>query len=129
MASFRFLQLDVFPASPGGGNPLGVVLDAPELNPAGMQRIARWLNLVETTFVLPPENADADYRLRIFTPSAEIPFAGHPTIGSAHAVLDCSFAAARDGQLIQQCGAGLLPIRVEGAGAARELFVRAPAAR
>src|SRR5690348_3011135 len=129
MASFRFLQLDVFPASPGGGNPLGVVLDAPELNPAGMQRIARWLNLVETTFVLPPEHADADYRLRIFTPSAEIPFAGHPTIGSAHAVLDCSFAAARDGQLIQQCGAGLLPIRVEGAGAARELFVRAPAAR
>jgi PhzF family phenazine biosynthesis protein len=129
MPSFRFLQLDVFPASPGGGNPLGVVLDAPELDPAQMQRIARWLNLVETTFVLPPENADADYRLRIFTPSAEIPFAGHPTIGSAHAVLDCGFAAARDGQLIQQCGAGLLPIRVEGAGAAREIFVRAPAAR
>jgi PhzF family phenazine biosynthesis protein len=129
MTSFRFLQLDVFPSSPGGGNPLGVVLDAPELGPTGMQRIARWLNLVETTFVLPPENSDADYRLRIFTPSAEIPFAGHPTIGSAHAVLDTGFAQARDGRLIQQCGAGLLPIRVEGSSAARELFVRAPVAR
>jgi PhzF family phenazine biosynthesis protein len=129
MPSFRFLQLDVFPASPGGGNPLGVVLDAPELEPAQMQRIARWLNLVETTFVLPPEDADADYRLRIFTPGAEIPFAGHPTIGSAHAVLDTGFAQARDGQLVQQCGAGLLPIRVESADATREIFVRAPAAR
>jgi PhzF family phenazine biosynthesis protein len=128
MASFRFLQLDVFPASPGGGNPLGVVFDAPELDQAQMQRVARWLNLVETTFVLPPENTDADYRLRIFTPNAEIPFAGHPTIGSAHAVLACGFAAARDGQLIQQCGAGLLPIRVEGTGAARGIFVRAPTA-
>lgn len=129
MPSFRYLQLDVFPASPGGGNPLGVVLDAPKLDPTQMQGIARWLNLVETTFVLPPENADADYRLRIFTPGAEIPFAGHPTIGSAHAVLDTGFVRARDGQLIQQCGAGLLPIRVEGEGAAREIFVRAPAAR
>lgn len=129
MASFRFLQLDVFPASPGGGNPLGVVLDATELDPAQMQHIARWLNLVETTFVLPAGDATADYRLRIFTPSAEIPFAGHPTIGSAHAVLDTAFAQAREGQLIQQCGAGLLPIRVEGSSAARELFVRAPVAR
>jgi len=129
MPSFRYLQLDVFPASPGGGNPLGVVFDAPELDQAQMQRVARWLNLVETTFVLPPENADADYRLRIFTPNAEIPFAGHPTIGSAHAVLDRGFAAARDGQLIQQCGAGLLPIRIEGTHPTRELFVRAPAAR
>lgn len=129
MPDFRYLQLDVFPASPGGGNPLGVVLGAHALDPARMQRLARWLNLVETTFVLPPEDAVADYRLRIFTPCAEIPFAGHPTIGSAHAVLDCGFAAARGGQLIQQCGAGLLPIRVEGAGSARELFVRAPGAR
>lgn len=129
MSTFRFLQLDVFPASPGGGNPLGVVVDAPELDPARMQRLARWLNLVETTFVLPAETAEADYRLRIFTPGAEIPFAGHPTVGSAHSVLDCGFATARSGQLIQQCGAGLLPIRVEGEGARRELFVRAPGAR
>jgi len=129
MPALRYLQLDVFPASPGGGNPLGVVLGATGMDPAPMQHLAHWLNLVETTFVLPPEQADADYRLRIFTPHAEIPFAGHPTIGSAHAVLDCGFAAARDGQLLQQCGAGLLPIRIEGTGAERALFVRAPAAR
>ena len=129
MSRLRYLQLDVFPAAPGGGNPLGVVLGAPELDQAQMQRMARWLNLVETTFVLPPEDPGADYHLRIFTPSAEIPFAGHPTVGSAHSVLDCGFATARGGQLIQQCGAGLLPIRVVGVGAKRELFVRAPGAR
>jgi PhzF family phenazine biosynthesis protein len=129
MPALRYLQLDVFPASPGGGNPLGVVLAATGMDAAQMQRLARWLNLVETTFVLPPGEPSASYRLRIFTPHAEIPFAGHPTIGSAHAVLDCGFARAHDGQLLQQCGAGLLPIRVEGAGAERALFVRAPAAR
>ena len=129
MPNFRYLQLDVFPASAGGGNPLGVVVDARALSDADMQRIAAWTNLVETTFVLPPSEASCDYRLRIFTPSAEIPFAGHPTIGSAHAVLDCAFAQPRAGQLVQQCGAGLLTIRIEGSGAARELFVQAPAAR
>lgn len=129
MPSFRYLQLDVFPASPAGGNPLGVVFGAQALDPAQMQHLARWLNLVETTFVLPPADANADYRLRIFMPHTEIPFAGHPTIGSAHAVLESGCAQARNGQLIQQCGAGLLPIRVEGTGAARELFVLAPAAR
>ncbi|HEY7873012.1 MAG TPA: PhzF family phenazine biosynthesis protein [Rudaea sp.] len=129
MPSFRYLQLDVFPASPGGGNPLGVVFGTPEPDPAQMQRIARWLNIVETTFVLPPQDVGADYRLRIFMPHTEIPFAGHPTIGSAHAVLDGGCARARNGQLIQQCGAGLLPIRIEGEGASRELFVRAPGAR
>ncbi len=129
MSTFRYFQLDVFPASPGGGNPLGVVFNARELDPAQMQRVARWLSLVETTFVLPPEHADADYRLRIFTPHAEIAFAGHPTVGSAHAVLESGFATAHGGQLIQQCGAGLLPIRIEDTGTAREIFVRAPAAR
>lgn len=127
--ALRFVQLDVFPAAPAGGNPLGVVFGAEHLDAAQMQRIARWLNLVETTFVLQPEDATADYRLRIFMPHAEIPFAGHPTVGSAHAVLDSGFARARDGQLIQQCGAGLLPVRIEGADAARVLLVRAPAAR
>lgn len=129
MPTFRYLQLDVFPGSPGGGNPLGVVFGAAALDATQMQRVARWLNIVETTFVLPPDADGADYRLRIFMPHTEIPFAGHPTIGSAHAVLDSGFARARDGQLIQQCGAGNLPIRVEGDGALRELFVRAPAAR
>ena len=127
--SFRYLQLDVFPATPGGGNPLGVVFGTSNMDSAHMQRLARWLNLVETTFVLPAEDAAASYRLRIFMPHTEIPFAGHPTIGSAHSVLDSGFAVARDGQLIQQCGAGLLPIRIDGEGAARELFVRAPGAR
>jgi PhzF family phenazine biosynthesis protein len=124
----RYLQLDVFPATPGGGNPLGVVLDAADWTDAQMQRFAAWTDLVETTFVLPPTKAEASYRLRIFTPAKEIPFAGHPTIGSAHAVLECGIARAVDGRLIQECGAGLLPIRVEEDGD-RRLFVRAPAAQ
>lgn len=129
MAKFRYLQLDVFPASRGGGNPLGVVVDARAWSGADMQAFAAWTNLVETTFVLPPESHDAHYRLRIFTPTAEIPFAGHPTIGSALAVLHTGFAHAHDGRLIQECGAGLLPIRVEGDESERELFVKSPAAR
>jgi len=83
MSKFHYLQLDVFAASRGGGNPLGVVVDAREWTDADMQAFAAWTNLVETTFLLPPTNPDASYRLRIFTPSNEIPFAGHPTIGSA----------------------------------------------
>jgi len=129
MPSFRYLQLDVFPASPGGGNPLGVVVDARSLTVETMQHIARWTNLVETTFVLPPDAGAANFRLRIFTPAAEIPFAGHPTVGSAHAALETGFTSAHDGRMVQQCGAGLLPIRVEGAGAARAISVQAPPAR
>jgi PhzF family phenazine biosynthesis protein len=128
MHKFRYLQLDVFPASRGGGNPLGVVVDAQGWSDADMQAFAAWTSLVETTFLLPPSNPAADYRLRIFTPTSEIPFAGHPTIGSAQAALQSGFARARDRQLIQECGAGLLPIRVHGDDHARELFVRAPAA-
>ena len=129
MPSFRYFQLDVFPATPGGGNPLGVVVAGQDLAEAQMQRLARWTNLVETTFLLPPEDAAASYRLRIFTPSSEIAFAGHPTVGSAHTALDSGFAQARGGELIQQCGAGLLPIRIEGEGDARTISVQAPPAR
>jgi len=129
MATFRYLQLDVFPASPGGGNPLGVVIDARGLSDAEMQRIAAWTNLVETTFLLPPDNSAANYHLRIFTPTAEIPFAGHPTVGSAHAALDTGFAQASDGKLLQQCKAGLLPILVAREGDARVISVQAPPAR
>ena len=125
--SSRFLQLDVFPARPGGGNPLGVVLDAHDWSDARMQRFATWADLVETTFVLPPSAPEASYRLRIFTPQREIPFAGHPTIGSAHAVLDCGIATPHEGMLFQECAAGLLPIRVDD-GAPRKLYVRAPPA-
>lgn len=129
MSAPRYLQLDVFAHRPGGGNPLGVVVDADGWSASDMQRFAAWTDLVETTFVLPPQAPGASYRLRIFTPSREIAFAGHPTIGSAHAVLDSGVATPRDGLLVQECPAGLLPIRVEGDGAARELFVQAPAAR
>jgi len=125
----RYLQLDVFAARRGGGNPLGVVLDAKGWSDADMQAFATWTQLVETTFVLPATTPQADYRLRIFTPQREIAFAGHPTIGSAHALLEAGIASARDGRLVQECQAGLLPILVEGDGAQRRLFVRAPQAR
>ena len=125
----RYLQLDVFPARAGGGNPLGVVFDAADWSDERMQRCANWTGLVETTFVLPPTRAGASYRLRIVSPEREIPFAGHPTIGSAHAVLETGRARPRDGLLLQECGAGLLPIRVEGETDARCLYVQAPAAR
>jgi PhzF family phenazine biosynthesis protein len=129
MSKFHYLQLDVFAASRGGGNPLGVVVDAREWTDADMQGFAAWTNLVETTFLLPPTNPDASYRLRIFTPSNEIPFAGHPTIGSAHAALHSGFAQPRAGQLVQECGAGLLPIRLHDANGEHELFVKSPASR
>jgi len=110
----RFKQVDVFTATPFRGNPVGVVLDSQDLESGQMQQIARWTNLSETTFVLPPTSAAADYRLRIFTPRAELPFAGHPTIGSAHAVLEAGIAAAKDGRLRQECGAGVLELQVDG---------------
>ena len=126
---FRYLHLDVFAATPGGGNHLGVVIGAAAWSAAAMQHFARWTALVETTFLLPPTDPAASYRVRIFTPQKEIPFAGHPSIGSAHAVLECGLAEPRDGLLWQECGAGVLPIRVEGAGASRELLLRSPDAR
>ena len=129
MRNSRYLQLDVFPARAGGGNPLGVVVDADGWSSEQMQAFAAWTGLVETTFVLAPTKPDASYRLRIFTPSREIPFAGHPTIGSAHAVIETGIAKPSDGLLKQECGAGVLPIRVEGDGEERRIFVQAPPAR
>lgn len=125
-ARARFFQVDVFPASPGGGNPLGVVLDAHDWPDARMQAFARWTGLVETTFVLPPQSERASYRVRIFTPAQEIPFAGHPSIGTAHVALE-SGVAARTAELVQECGAGLVPIRIDPAPA-DDLFLRAPGA-
>ena len=129
MPHTRYLQLDVFPAARTGGNPLGVVVDGEGFDDAQMQAIARWTNLVETTFLLPPTTPQADYRVRIFTPSREIPFAGHPSVGSAHAALEAGLCSPRDGVLVQDCGAGLLPVRVEGAGEDRILLVQSPPAR
>jgi PhzF family phenazine biosynthesis protein len=103
----RFRQVDVFGASALAGNPVAVVLDAHGLETDEMQRFANWTNLSETTFVLPPTSGEADYRVRIFTPSQELPFAGHPTLGTCHAWLDGREAEC----VVQECGAGLVEIR------------------
>ena len=127
MPARRFKQVDVFTARPLFGNPVAVVLDGDELDTAAMQRIAAWTNLSETTFVLRPTVAGADYRLRIFTPRAELPFAGHPTVGCAHAVLEAGLVAAGP-ELRQECAAGVLRLAVEGAGRERRIAVEAPPA-
>jgi len=123
----RFKQVDVFSAKPLMGNPVAVVLDCANLTAQDMQQIARWTNLSETTFVLPPEQG-GDYRVRIFTPMSELPFAGHPTIGSAHAALESGVLPGGKSEIIQECGAGLLRVRIEESGPERNLFVNAPAA-
>ena len=115
----RFKQVDVFTDEPFLGNPVAVVIDAEGLDTATMQRIAAWTNLSETTFLLP--SAAADYKLRIFTPLQELPFAGHPTLGSAHAALEAGFVAKKK-SLRQECLAGIMELSVEGA----EIFVRGP---
>jgi PhzF family phenazine biosynthesis protein len=109
MRSFR--QVDVFSAEPFRGNPVAVVHDADGLSEEDMARFANWTNLSETTFLLSPTTDEADYRLRIFTPSAELPFAGHPTIGSAHAWLEAGGTPRTEGRLVQECGAGLVELR------------------
>jgi PhzF family phenazine biosynthesis protein len=114
MRFLKFKQVDVFTRIPFFGNPVAVVLEAQDLSGEEMQRIAAWTNLSETTFVLPPSSAAADYRLRIFTPRMELPFAGHPTIGSAHAVLEAGIAKPLNGKLRQECGAGILDLQVDG---------------
>jgi len=111
MRSRGFSQVDAFTAVPYGGNPVAVVLDADGLDTQSMQRFAHWTNLSETTFVLPALDEAADYRLRIFTPARELPFAGHPTLGSAHAWLEAGGAPARPDQIVQECGAGLVQVR------------------
>jgi PhzF family phenazine biosynthesis protein len=116
MKERRFAQVDVFTAIPYKGNPVAVVLDGEGLSDAEMQAFANWTNLSETTFVLPASDPAADYRVRIFTPKAELPFAGHPTLGTAHAVLEAGLAAARDGQLVQQCAVGLVELTVGESG-------------
>jgi PhzF family phenazine biosynthesis protein len=122
MTRLPFKQVDVFTGKPFFGNPVAVVIGADSLETAQMQRIAAWTNLSETTFLLKPTQAGADYRLRIFTPRQELPFAGHPTVGSAHAALESGFVKASNGKLRQECGAGVLELSLEG----RRIFVRAP---
>ena len=125
----RYLQCDVFADRPGAGNPLAVVLDADGLDDAAMQAIARWTRLPETTFVFPPTSPQASYGIRIFSPRREVPFAGHPSVGTAHAVLEAGLATPRDGLLVQEGIAGLLPLHVSGEGFERTIAVRTPKAR
>ncbi|CDO31086.1 PhzF family phenazine biosynthesis protein [Mycolicibacterium porcinum] len=117
-----FAQVDVFSRTPYLGNPVAVVLDGEGVDDVAMQRLARWTNLSETTFVLPPTHPEADYRLRIFTPGSELPFAGHPTLGSAHAWLGHGGRPRQEGRVVQECGAGLVEIRQRDA----ELYFQAP---
>ncbi|MCK0112991.1 PhzF family phenazine biosynthesis protein [Ornithinimicrobium sp. F0845] len=111
----RFSQLDVFAQHPFRGNPLAVVHDAEGLADEELARFANWTNLSETTFLLPPTVPEADYRVRIFTVSEELPFAGHPTLGSARAWLLAGGAPRTEGEVVQQCGAGLVRVRYDGA--------------
>jgi PhzF family phenazine biosynthesis protein len=110
----RFAQVDVFGSSPCFGNPVAVVLDAEGMGEEEMQRFARWTNLAETTFVLPPTRPEADYRVRIFTPVLELPFAGHPTLGTCHAWLESGGEATLPDEIVQECEAGLIRIRRDG---------------
>lgn len=122
MANLSFKQVDVFTDKPFLGNPVAVVIGAEELDTGQMQRIACWTNLSETTFLL--KSRVADYKLRIFTPRQELPFAGHPTIGSAHAAIEAGFVPHKK-SLKQECGAGIIDLSVEEAG----IFLRGPQAK
>lgn len=123
MRTRPYTEVDVFSPTPYRGNALAVVHDATGLTAEAMQRFATWTNLSETTFLLPPTDPEADYRVRIFTASQELPFAGHPTLGSAHAWLVAGGAPKRPGRLLQECAAGLVEVRVQGE---RRLAFEAP---
>jgi PhzF family phenazine biosynthesis protein len=126
MSTLRFTQLDVFTDTALLGNPLAVVHDANALTDAQMAAFARWTNLSETTFLLPPTDPAADYRVRIFTPQRELPFAGHPTLGSCHAWLAAGGRARAAAEVVQQCSAGLIRVR---RGGARLAFAAPPCVR
>lgn len=126
MKTRTLLEIDVFGLAPLRGNGLAVVLDAEGLNTERMQDFARWTNFSETTFIQKPTQFGADYRVRIFTPRTELPFAGHPSIGSAFAMLWSRRIGARQKQVIQECGAGLMPLRALGNLSDRQYLVQAP---
>ena len=110
----NFSQVDVFTSEPTFGNPVAVVLDANGMTDDEMAQFANWTNLSETTFVLPPTESTADYRVRIFTPSSELPFAGHPTIGTCHAWLEAGGVPKSERVIVQECGVGLVTLRNSG---------------
>jgi PhzF family phenazine biosynthesis protein len=125
----EFRQVDVFSAQPLMGNPVAVVHDADDLTDEQMLAFARWTNLSETTFLLEPGRPEADYRLRIFTPGGELPFAGHPTLGSAHAWREAGGSPRTEGEIVQECALGLVHVRDTGrlAFAAPQLLRTGPA--
>jgi PhzF family phenazine biosynthesis protein len=125
---YSYVQLDVFSRQLFDGNPLAVVIDADGLDTDTMQRIARWTNLSETAFLLMPTQPEADYRVRIFTPRQELPFAGHPSVGSAYVAIESGKVAGDKRSLVQECAAGLLPVQVDGEGGDRIIHVQAPPA-
>lgn len=129
MKQRRFRQVDVFSEEPLRGNPLAVVIDADGLDDAALQRLAKWTNLSETTFLLPPTQPAADYRLRIFTPWGELPFAGHPTLGSCHVWLQAGGVPRTAGTVVQECGVGLVRIRREDRPQGARLAFAAPPLR
>lgn len=116
IATRAFKQVDVFTSLPLMGNPVAVILDAEGLSTETMQALANWTNLSETTFVTSPTDPMADYAVRIFTPKSELPFAGHPTLGTAHAVIEAGLASFKDGKIMQQCAVGLVEVSQSGNG-------------
>lgn len=120
-----FKQVDVFTSTAFRGNPLAVIMDAQGLDDEQMAAIARWTHLSETTFVLPAQSPTADYRVRIFTVEGELPFAGHPTLGTAHALLEAGWPLKTPGKMVQECGVGLVDVRIGDDGV---LAFAAPAA-
>src|SRR5688572_28751922 len=114
MRTFQFVEVNVFSADPLRGNPLAVVHAASGITDARMAELARWTNLSETTFLLPPRSPDADYYVRIWTPGGELPFAGHPTLGSCHAWLAAGGKPRKRDVVVQECGVGLVQIRHDG---------------
>lgn len=115
-ATHTFKQVDVFTSVPLMGNPVAVILDAEGLSTETMQAMANWTNLSETTFVTPATDPAADYAVRIFTPKSELPFAGHPTLGTSHAVIEAGLVSFKDGKIIQQCAVGLVEVSQSGTG-------------
>ena len=129
MKSRKYKVVDVFTREPLLGNAVAVVLESEGLDTEAMKAIARWTNLSETTFVLPPTAAGADYRLRIFSPRSELPFAGHPTLGSAHAAIEAGIATPRAGKLVEECGVGLIRLEVQDTPIGRRVFLELPASK
>lgn len=124
--TLKFKQVDVFTATPFKGNPVAVIFGADALDTAQMQRIAHWTNLSETTFLLKPTQAGATHRVRIFTPQSELAFAGHPTLGTAHAAIEGGVVTPKNGKLVQECRMGLVGLTVAGEGAQRTITLDLP---